>query len=180
MYEQKMTAHHAENHHYESPAIEANDALLITEVKTAIANSNLNQPYAVTVDADHGIVILTGEVPNPGMAGRLEQIASGCDGVKGCKAILTGRRRPIKRREPPNQPMGIQQTGEGRASLQIWAAATAPYAHRQAAEILRASYCGGWRLKANWSFAQHARAGIAKAKAEGVATYDMRTTVQKL
>lgn len=88
MYQQNLSAHHAENHHYESAATEADDALLITEVKSAIAKSDLGQPYAITVDADHGIVILTGEVPNPGMAGRLEQIASQCDGVKAVKSKL--------------------------------------------------------------------------------------------
>jgi hypothetical protein len=88
MYQQNLAAHHAENHHYDSAATEANDALLITEVKSAIAKSDLGQPYAVTVDADHGIVMLTGEVPNPGMAGRLEQIASQCDGVKAVQSHL--------------------------------------------------------------------------------------------
>jgi hypothetical protein len=88
MYQQNMTAHHVGNHHYDSAATQADDALLITEVKSAIAKSDLGQPYAVTVDADHGIVILTGQVPNPGMAGQLEQIASRCDGVKGVQSHL--------------------------------------------------------------------------------------------
>ena len=88
LYEQKMTAHHIGTHHYDSAATEANDALLITEVKSAIAKSDLHQPYALTVDADHGVVILSGEVPNPGMAGRLEQIASQCDGVKAVRSHL--------------------------------------------------------------------------------------------
>jgi BON domain len=88
MYQQNLSAHHVGNHHYDSPADEANDALLITEVKSAISKSDLAQPYAITVDADHGTVILTGEVPNPGMAGRLEQIASQCDGVKAVQSHL--------------------------------------------------------------------------------------------
>ena len=88
MYQQNLTAHHVGNHHYDSAATQADDALLITEVKSAIAKSDLGQSYAITVDADHGMVILTGEVPNPGMAGQLEQIASQCDGVKGVQSHL--------------------------------------------------------------------------------------------
>jgi hypothetical protein len=87
-YEQNLTAHHLGYHHYDSAADEANDALLITEVKSAIAKSEFSQPYAITVDADHGIIILTGEVPDPGTAGRLERTASGCDGVKGVQSHL--------------------------------------------------------------------------------------------
>src|SRR5271154_4239137 len=59
-YDQQMTAHHVGNHHYDSAATEANDALLITEVKRALSHSDLSQPYALTVDADHGTVILAG------------------------------------------------------------------------------------------------------------------------
>lgn len=88
LYEQKMTAHHVGNHHYNSPGSEANDALLITEVKSALANANLGQPYAITVDADHGTVILTGEVPNHASAGQIYQIASQCDGVKAVQSHL--------------------------------------------------------------------------------------------
>jgi BON domain len=87
-YQQNLTAHHLGFHHYNSDADEANDALLITEVKSAIAKSKLGEPYAITVDADHGLIILTGEVPDAGMAGRLERIASGCDGVKGVQSHL--------------------------------------------------------------------------------------------
>jgi hypothetical protein len=88
LYEQKMTAHHVGDHHYDSPADEANDALLITEVKSALANADLGQPYAITVDADHGTVILTGEVPNHESAGRMYQIAAQCDGVKAVQSHL--------------------------------------------------------------------------------------------
>lgn len=88
LYEQKMTAHHVGNHHYNSPADEANDALLITEVKSALANADLGQSYAITVDADHGTVILTGEVANHDSAGRIYQIASQCDGVKSVQSHL--------------------------------------------------------------------------------------------
>lgn len=88
LYEQKMAAHHVGNHHYDSPADEANDALLITEVKSALANADLPQPYAITVDADHGTVILTGEAPNHESADRMYQIASQCDGVKAVQSHL--------------------------------------------------------------------------------------------
>src|ERR1700677_1418823 len=88
LYEQKMTAHHVGNHHYDSPADQANDALLITEVKSALANADLGQPYAITVDADHGTVILTGEVPSHASAGQIYQLASQCDGVKAVQSHL--------------------------------------------------------------------------------------------
>ena len=83
-----MTAHHAGFHHYDSAAVEAHDALLITEVKSALANANLKQPYAITVDADHGTVILTGEAPDRNVAGRIYQIAAQCDGVKSVESHL--------------------------------------------------------------------------------------------
>jgi hypothetical protein len=88
LYEQKMTAHHVGNHHYDSPADEANDALLITEVKSALANADLGKPYAITVDADHGTVILTGEAADHDSAGRMYQIATQCDGVKAVQSHL--------------------------------------------------------------------------------------------
>jgi hypothetical protein len=88
LYEQKMTAHHVGDHHYDSAADEANDALLITEVKSAVANARLEQPYAITVDADHGTVILTGEVTNHESASRIYQIASQCEGVKAIQSHL--------------------------------------------------------------------------------------------
>jgi BON domain len=88
LYKQKMTAHHVGNHKYDSPADQANDALLITEVKSALANADLGQPYAITVDADHGTVILTGEVPSHASAGQIYQIASQCDGVKAVQSHL--------------------------------------------------------------------------------------------
>jgi osmotically-inducible protein OsmY len=83
-----MTAHHVGDHHYDSPAGEANDALLITEVKSAVAQADLAKPYALTVDADHGTVILTGQVSNPDTAQQIYQIASQCDGVKAVQSHI--------------------------------------------------------------------------------------------
>src|SRR5271154_4698592 len=49
-------------HHYNSPAERANDALLITEVKSALAEDGVTDNYPVAVDCDHGKVLLSGVV----------------------------------------------------------------------------------------------------------------------
>lgn len=83
-----MNAQHVGHHYYASPADQAQDALLITEVKSALANHGPGNFYAITVDADHGTVILTGEVPNRAAAARIKQLAAACDGVTGVRANL--------------------------------------------------------------------------------------------
>lgn len=50
------------HHHYISDAARAQDDLLITEVKRALAEDGISQGYAVEVDADHGTVTLSGVV----------------------------------------------------------------------------------------------------------------------
>ena len=79
---ENMTAHHFDQHHYSSPAEEAQDALLITEVKSAIAKADIGPLYALTVDADHGTVSLTGEAADRATAERIKDIASQVEGVK--------------------------------------------------------------------------------------------------
>jgi hypothetical protein len=82
------------------------------------------------------------------------------------------------------EPMGIQQTGEGRAGLQIWACGyrvqcSSPGCQNLARVILRKVAPGGAPDGQSEFCHQHARADIAKATADGVGIYDMRTTTVK-
>src|SRR6202023_1237677 len=53
-------AHSEATHRYTSEADRAKDALLITEVKTALANDGVTDGHAVVVDCDNGVVLLAG------------------------------------------------------------------------------------------------------------------------
>src|SRR5258706_2845892 len=57
---QEMSAHSETDTTYATPADRANDALIITEVKTALANDGVTDGYPITVGADHGLAVLTG------------------------------------------------------------------------------------------------------------------------
>src|SRR5579864_4728041 len=48
------------HHHYQSPADRANDALLITEVKSALADDGVARDSALAIDCDHGKILLSG------------------------------------------------------------------------------------------------------------------------
>jgi len=50
------------HHHYNSDAERAQDDLIITEVKSALAEDGISKGYPVEVDADHGTVTLNGVV----------------------------------------------------------------------------------------------------------------------
>ncbi len=86
----KDSAGYVDTHHYNSPAERAHDALLITEVKSAIAQAGISDGYPVEVDADHGTVTLSGVV-----ASAADVKAAGADaaGVSGVVAV-TNRLRP--------------------------------------------------------------------------------------
>src|ERR1700690_358564 len=45
-------------HHYNSEAERANDAMLITEVKTALSHDGVANDYPLAVDCDHGKILL--------------------------------------------------------------------------------------------------------------------------
>lgn len=76
-------------HHYNSPAERANDALLITEVKSALANDGVTDGYPVAIDCDHGKIMLSGVVKSARDAKHAGDIASAADGVTGVNNQLT-------------------------------------------------------------------------------------------
>jgi osmotically-inducible protein OsmY len=78
-------------HRYNSPAERANDDLLITEVKSSLAEQGITQRYPVEVDCDHGTIRLAGVVGSAAQAREAEQIAARANGVVGVKNQLTWR-----------------------------------------------------------------------------------------
>jgi len=75
-------------HHYNSPAERANDAMLITEVKSALADAGVADDYVVAVDCDHGKVLLSGVVKSAEDARHAGDIAAAAQGVTGVKNQL--------------------------------------------------------------------------------------------
>ena len=78
-------------HHYNSPAERAKDDLLITEVKSSLADRGISDEYPVEVDADHGMVQLSGVVASADKAREAESVAMNTKGVVGVKNKLTWR-----------------------------------------------------------------------------------------
>lgn len=78
-------------HHYNSPAERAKDDLLITEVKSSLAERGISDQYPVEVDADHGTIQLSGVVASADKAKEAESIALNTEGVVGVKSKLTWR-----------------------------------------------------------------------------------------
>ena len=76
-------------HHYNSPAERANDAMLITEVKSALADDGVADDYIVAVDCDHWRVLLSGVVNSAEDAQRAGHIAARAKGVTAVKNLLT-------------------------------------------------------------------------------------------
>ena len=76
-------------HHYNSPAERANDAMLITEVKSALANDGVADGYPVAVDCDHGKVRLSGVVKTAQDAKHAGDIAAAAEGVTSVNDQLT-------------------------------------------------------------------------------------------
>jgi len=81
----------AAEHHYNSPAERANDALLITEVKSALADDGVTDNHVVAVDCDHGKILLSGVVKSAADAKHAGDIAAAAQGVTGVKNQLTWR-----------------------------------------------------------------------------------------
>jgi osmotically-inducible protein OsmY len=76
-------------HHYNSPAERANDDLLITAVKSALAHDGVADGYLVAVDCDHGKIMLSGVVKSARDAKHAGDIAAGAQGVTGVNDQLT-------------------------------------------------------------------------------------------
>lgn len=81
-------AHSDATHRYSSEADRAKDALLITEVKTALANDGVTDGHAVVVDCDHGTILLTGAIGSSADAQHAVAVASRVDGVVAVKNHL--------------------------------------------------------------------------------------------
>jgi len=78
-------------HRYNSPAERAKDDLLITEVKSSLAERGISDRYPVEVDCDHGTIQLSGVVASADAAREAEAIALNTRGVVGVKDKLTWR-----------------------------------------------------------------------------------------
>jgi osmotically-inducible protein OsmY len=76
-------------HHYNSPAERANDDLLITEVKSALAHDGVGDGYLIAVDCDHGKILLSGVVKSAGDAKHAGDIAAAAEGVAAVNDQLT-------------------------------------------------------------------------------------------
>jgi len=77
------------HHHYQSAADRANDALLITEVKSALADDGVADGSPIIVDCDHGTILLTGVMKSAEDAKRAGNIAGSAQGVVAVKNQLT-------------------------------------------------------------------------------------------
>ena len=77
------------HHHYQSPADRANDALLKTEVYSALADDGVAEDSPIIVDCDHGKILLSGVMKSAEDAKRAEQIAADAPGVVAVKNQLT-------------------------------------------------------------------------------------------
>lgn len=85
------TAQTSAEHHYNSPAERAKDDLLITRVKSSLAERGISDRYPVEVDCDHGTILLSGVVASADTARQAESIALNTSGVVGVKDKLTWR-----------------------------------------------------------------------------------------
>ena len=83
------TANLEGHHHYLSSAERANDALLITEVKSALADDGVAQDVAIVIDCDHGNILLSGVIKSAQDAKHAGHIAAGASGVIAVKNHLT-------------------------------------------------------------------------------------------
>jgi len=77
------------HHHYQSAADRAHDALLITEVKSALADDGVAEDSPIVVDCDHGKILLSGVMKSAEDAKRAGNIAASAPGVVAVKNQLT-------------------------------------------------------------------------------------------
>jgi osmotically-inducible protein OsmY len=76
-------------HHYNSSAERAHDAMLISEVKSALSHDGVANDYPVAVDCDHGKIVLSGVVSSAWDVKHAGDIAAAAEGVTGVKNQLT-------------------------------------------------------------------------------------------
>jgi osmotically-inducible protein OsmY len=88
-----MSAHSEQDTTYNSPADRANDALLITEVKSALAQDGVANGYPITVGASHGVVMLTGLLGSHEDVAHAISLARNAEGVKDVQSSLTVEKR---------------------------------------------------------------------------------------
>jgi len=77
------------HHHYQSSADRANDALLIVEVKSALADDGVAEGSPIVVDCDHGKILLSGVMKSAEDARHAGNIAARAPGVIAVKNQLT-------------------------------------------------------------------------------------------
>jgi osmotically-inducible protein OsmY len=88
-----MSAHSEQDTTYKSPADRANDALLITEVKSALAHDGVANGYPITVGVSHGVVMLTGLLGSREDVAHAISLARNAEGVKDVQSSLTVEKR---------------------------------------------------------------------------------------
>lgn len=87
----KESVHSEGVHHYQDPAEEAEDAALITKIRTALATDGVANGHPVEVDCDHGVARLTGVVASAEDAKHAAQVAAAVPGIRGIDNKLTWR-----------------------------------------------------------------------------------------
>ena len=88
---EKENVHTEGVHHYQDAAEEAEDAALITKVKTALATDGVANGHPVEVDCDHGVARLSGVVASADDAKHAARVAAAVPGVTGVDNKLTWR-----------------------------------------------------------------------------------------
>jgi len=88
---EKENVHTEGVHHYQDPAEEAEDAALITKIKTALATDGVANGHPVEVDCDHGVARLSGVVASADDAKHAARVAAAVPGVTGVDNKLTWR-----------------------------------------------------------------------------------------
>jgi len=87
----KESVHTEGVHHYQDQAEEAEDAALISKIKTALATDGVASGHPVEVDCDHGVARLSGVVGSADDAKHAAQVAAAVPGVRGVDSKLTWR-----------------------------------------------------------------------------------------
>jgi osmotically-inducible protein OsmY len=94
LHKENLSAQSVAKHHYASPGQRAEDDLLIVKTKAAIADAGLADNYPMTIDADHGVVTLTGVLASRADVQRAVNLVAGIDGVKSVNNRLTWVKKP--------------------------------------------------------------------------------------